>query len=66
MSMGDYQKAILSTDSCINIDANRPSSYFERGMIKDKLADIKGAILFSNSIPSMPLPLLILGSYCLQ
>lgn len=50
MSMGNYQEALLATDSCINIDANRPSSYFERGMIKDKLADIKGAILDFSTV----------------
>lgn len=50
MSMGNYQEALLATDSCINIDVNRPSSYFERGMIKDKLADIKGAILDFSTV----------------
>lgn len=50
MSMENYQEALLATDSCINIDANRPSSYFERGMIKDKLADIKGAILDFSTV----------------
>lgn len=44
MSMENYQEALLATDSCIDIDANRSSGYFIRGMIKDKLSDIHGAI----------------------
>lgn len=50
MSMGNYQNALLATDTCIDIDAKRFSGYFIRGVIKDKLSDIHGAILDFSTV----------------